>query len=84
MEFFAGVVRRIGSWSGGKGWFVEQSEVLQGFGRCRFFFVNFDAESNLFKKHPKMAFFTTSCGLQGISPLQNTTEPGRSRAGIDR
>jgi hypothetical protein len=82
-EIFPVVVGRIRAWSGREGRFFGQSEGLQGFGGCRFFFVKMACNRFCSKNNQKTAFFTTSCVSERFSTIPNTTEPDRSRAEID-
>jgi hypothetical protein len=77
------VLRRIRAWSGRGGWFFDESEGLQGFAGDRFFFAKISQLSICSKNEQKTRFFTTSSGLQAFLMTSNTTEPDRSRAGID-
>ncbi|CAI8778752.1 hypothetical protein EMIT0215P_170096 [Pseudomonas serboccidentalis] len=77
------VLRRIRAWSGRGGWFFDESAGLQGFAGDRFFFVKISPLWICSKNEQKNAFFTTSSVLQAFLTTPDTTEPDRSRAGID-
>ena len=86
-EIFTDVVRRIGSWRGRGGGGFRSDRGITGLcaesTRADFFSLIFWQVVFCLKNSQKIGFFTISSVLQAFFAAPDTTEPDRSRAGID-